>query len=108
MRTDSLQHKGRADPTAYEESIKLGNEVATALRRNFVQAHRVVSGADETWSGYIPFFAVSYLTFSREIRITEHTEIGDNDSIKSPPPMPTRGKGRRVKCVQPLPCTVSS
>jgi len=98
MRVDSLQQKGRTDPKAYEESVKLGNEVATVLRRNFVQAHRVDSGADERWSEYAPFFSVHYLTLSPEIRFTEHTEMGNNDSIKNPPPMP--GKGRRVKCVQ--------
>ena len=103
MRADSLQHKGRTDPKAYEESVKLGNEVAITLRRNFVQARRVVSGADERWSEYALFFAVFYLTSSQEIRFTEHTEIGNNDSIKNPPPMPARGKGRRVKCVQPPP-----
>ena len=54
----------RTDPKAYEESVKLGNEVAAVLRRNIVQAHRVVSGADERWSGYALFFVVSYLTSS--------------------------------------------
>jgi len=82
MRADALQYKGQTDPKAYEDSAKLGNEVATILRKNFVQAQRVASGTDEKW----------------KIRITEHTELGNNDSIKDPPPMPTRGKGRRVKC----------
>ena len=103
MRADSLQHENRTDPKAYEESVKLGNEVATVLRRNFVQAHRVASGADERWSGYTLFFIVPYLNLPPEVRFTEHTEIGSNDSIKNPPPMPARGKGRRVKCVQPPP-----
>jgi len=103
MRADSLQHKDRTDPKTYEESVKLGDEVATVLRRNFVQAHRVASGADERWSGYALFFAVFYLTLPREIRFTEHTEIGNNDSIKNPPPTPVRGKGRQAKCVQPPP-----
>lgn len=82
MRADALQYKDQTDPKAYEESVKLGNEVATILRRNFVQAQRVASDEDQKW----------------KIRITEHTELGDNDSIKNPPAMPTRGKGRRVKC----------
>jgi len=82
MRADALRHKGRPNPEAYEESVKLGNEVATILRRNFVQAQRIASNTDERW----------------KIRITEHTELGINDSIKDPPPMPIRGKGRRVKC----------
>lgn len=59
MRVDALQNKGLMDPMAYEESVKLGNEVATILRRNFVQAERVTSGVDERWSEYALFFAVS-------------------------------------------------
>jgi hypothetical protein len=58
MRADALQHKGRTDPMAYEESVKLGNEVATILRRNFVQAHRVASDDDERWSECPLFFVV--------------------------------------------------
>lgn len=82
MRTDALQHEGQVNSKAYEESTKLGNEVAAILRRNIVQAQLVASGTDDRW----------------KIRITEHTELGDNDSIKDPPPMPIRGKGRRIKC----------
>lgn len=59
MRADALQHKGQTDPKAYEASVKLGNEVATILRRNFVQAQRVTSGADERWSECIPFIFVT-------------------------------------------------
>ena len=62
MRTDSLQHKGQADPRAYEESIKLGNEIAAVLRRNIVQAQRVASDTDERWSEYPLLFALSCLT----------------------------------------------
>jgi hypothetical protein len=50
MRADALQYKGQTDPKAYEDSAKLGNEVATILRKNFVQAQRVASGTDEKWS----------------------------------------------------------
>ena len=50
MRADALQHKGQADPEAYEESVELGNQVATILRRNFVQARRIASDTDEWWS----------------------------------------------------------
>ena len=104
MRADALQRQGQLDPVAYEESVKLANEVATVLRKNFVQAQRVTSDNDERWSKCALFFVVPQPTFSSEIRITEHTELGNNDSIKNPPPMPSRGKGRRVKCVHPPPC----
>ena len=58
MRVDALQNKDQIDPAAYEESVKLGNEVATILRRNFVQAQRVTSGVDERWSEYTLLFVV--------------------------------------------------
>ena len=50
--------------------------------------------------GVLFFLSLFCLTLSREIRITEHTELGNNDSVKNPSPVPTRGKARRVKCVQ--------
>lgn len=64
MRADALQHKGRTDPTAYEESVNLGNDVARILRRNFVQAQRVASDADEKWSECSLLSVVAHLTFS--------------------------------------------
>ena len=64
MRADALQHKGQTDPVAYEESIELGNQVATVLRRNFVQAQRITSDNDERWSECPLFFGAPYLTFS--------------------------------------------
>lgn len=50
MRADALEHKGQEDPKAYEESVRLGNEVATILRKNFVQGQLVSSGKNERWS----------------------------------------------------------
>jgi len=64
MRADALQHKGQTDPAAYEESVKLGNQVATVLRRNFVQAQRITSDTDERWSKRALLFGLPYLTFS--------------------------------------------
>jgi hypothetical protein len=58
MRADALQHKGQTNIGAYKESIRLGNEIATILRKNFVQAQRVASGADERWSQCVLFFIV--------------------------------------------------
>lgn len=57
MRADALYHKDQTNPRAYEESVKLGNEVATILRRNFVQAQRIASGTDERWSKRALFLA---------------------------------------------------
>lgn len=58
MRADALQHQGQLDPVAYEGSVKLANEVATVLRKNFVQAQRVTSDNDERWSKRALFFVV--------------------------------------------------
>lgn len=63
MRADALQHKGQTDPTVYEESVELANDVAHILRRNFVQAQRVTSGTDERWSECVLLFFALYLTF---------------------------------------------
>lgn len=64
MRADAVQYKGQTDSTAYEESVKLANEVATVLRRNFVQAQRVASDDGGRWSEYGPSSVVPCLTFS--------------------------------------------
>lgn len=41
--------------------------------------------------------------FMTEIRITEHTELGDNSTIKSPPPIvSSRSSRKRVKYVLAL------
>ncbi|KAA1471317.1 hypothetical protein DENSPDRAFT_929468 [Dentipellis sp. KUC8613] len=88
IRQDTLDARSIVDPTAYEDKIQLSREIAQVLRRNIVQAHKVseTSSADgsETW----------------KLRITEHTEIADNDSIKNPPPSPcqsTRSQRKKEK-----------
>lgn len=59
MRADALQHKGHMNPETYGESVKLGNEVAIILRRNFVQGQRIASGTDERWSECALFLVVA-------------------------------------------------
>ena len=63
MRADALQHKAQTNLKAYEESIRLGNEIATILRKNFVQAQRVASGTDERWSRWALLLVVALSDF---------------------------------------------
>lgn len=41
-----------------------------------------------------------------EIRITKDTELGDNDSIKNPPPIESTRSSRRREKGQPVKCVV--
>ncbi|KAF7304652.1 hypothetical protein MKEN_01179100 [Mycena kentingensis (nom. inval.)] len=65
MRHDAMAASQVADPVAYEQHNALGREVAKILRENIVQASR--TSQPDTW----------------KVRITEHTELGSNDSIKT-------------------------
>ncbi|KAJ3845245.1 RF-1 domain-containing protein [Lentinula raphanica] len=71
MREDALALRSNTDPSAYEHYATHARDVAQFLRRNVVQATKIPG--DETWS----------------IRITEDTELGDNDSVKNPAPSPS-------------------
>jgi hypothetical protein len=50
MREDVLNARNQSDFRLYEESIKLGNEVASILRKNFVQASKQNSNGEDIWS----------------------------------------------------------
>ncbi|KAI6039937.1 RF-1 domain-containing protein, partial [Pisolithus marmoratus] len=55
-----------------EEKIQLAKDLAVMLRRNVVQARKIEDDtAGETWS----------------LRFTKDTELGDNSTIKNPPPL---------------------
>ncbi|TFK72173.1 hypothetical protein BDN72DRAFT_763781 [Pluteus cervinus] len=72
MRADSLVAAQETNTENYQESIKLTNEVAQFLRRNIVQGVKV----DEEQGLY-------------RLKITQDTELGSNESIRSPPPVPS-------------------
>ncbi|KAL0947074.1 hypothetical protein HGRIS_013215 [Hohenbuehelia grisea] len=91
MRHDALQAQAITSPTEYEANTALTREIASILRRNIVQATKVSTEADseELW----------------RLRITKDTELGSNDSIKDPPPMPSARSSRRKQtkcCSQPI------
>ncbi|GJE98138.1 peptide chain release factor-like protein [Phanerochaete sordida] len=77
VRNEILPAASIADQAIWEEKIALTREISEVLRRNIVQARKVEDASEEKW----------------QLRITEHTELGDNDSIKSAKPIePTRRK----------------
>ncbi|KAJ3802932.1 RF-1 domain-containing protein [Lentinula aff. detonsa] len=69
MREDALAAQSESDPSVYEQYATHARDVAQFLRRNVVKATKLPG--NETWS----------------IRITEDTELGDNDSVKNPSPI---------------------
>lgn len=48
MREDALQARSKTDPDVYQDSIKLGHDVADVLRRNVVQARKVQGSQSES------------------------------------------------------------
>ncbi|KAL4076967.1 hypothetical protein V8B97DRAFT_1359052 [Scleroderma yunnanense] len=81
MRTETLVLEGTAqnDPKQVEDKIQLAKDLAMMLRRNVVQAYKV--GGDDTWS----------------LRFTKDTELGDNSTIKNPPPMQSSRRARNLE-----------
>ncbi|KAJ6547404.1 RF-1 domain-containing protein [Mycena capillaripes] len=79
IRQDAVRARDTTDPVVYEQHNALAREIATIVRKNLVQATRIDNSQNaDTW----------------RVRITEETELGSNDSIKSPPPLET---GRRAR-----------
>lgn len=76
------------DPETYERHNHLGREVAEFLRKNVVQAVKVSEQGDETW----------------KIRLTKDTELGDNESIKNPPPIQSNRSARKREKGAPQTC----
>ncbi|KAH9977280.1 RF-1 domain-containing protein [Lactifluus volemus] len=82
MRRDALEQSSVVDEVAFRNNLKVGREIADFLRKNIVQAERL--NGDETY----------------KIRFTEHTELGDNTTIKNPEnmvEMPRRQRKERGK-----------
>ncbi|KAG2061683.1 hypothetical protein BDR06DRAFT_1001951 [Suillus hirtellus] len=84
MRTEALylDKSAQYDVKLVEEKIRLACELATMLRRNVVQARRTqTQDGDDAWN----------------LRFTKDTELGENESIKNPPPMPSSRQARRLE-----------
>ena len=99
MRDDVYAMKLQDDSLALQQYTDTALEVAQFLRRNVLQAAKVESGEEELWSASpIPCVFPLIQTVLTELRVTKDTELGDNDSVKSPPlPESSRQARRRAK-----------
>ncbi|KAF5386784.1 hypothetical protein D9615_001874 [Tricholomella constricta] len=91
MRFDAIAARAIVDPETYEQQTQFGREVAEVLKKNIVQGVRVSNAQNE---------AEGMDTF--QLRLTKHTELGSNETIKSPPPTErsNRSARRREKSLQ--------
>ncbi|PPR00051.1 hypothetical protein CVT24_009007 [Panaeolus cyanescens] len=80
IRSDITQNLP-SNPEAVQERITFVREVADVLRKNIVQGTKVTE--NEAGEGLY------------RIRMTKDTELGDNESIKNPPPIEPTNRRRR-------------
>ncbi|KAH9001635.1 RF-1 domain-containing protein [Lactarius akahatsu] len=85
IRKDALDQRATKDEEVFRNNLNIGREIAVFLRKNIVQAERLqgIPGEDdmETY----------------KIRITKHTELGDNSTIKDPENMVEMPRRQRRK-----------
>ncbi|EPT06230.1 hypothetical protein FOMPIDRAFT_1110057 [Fomitopsis schrenkii] len=84
MRNETLACPPNADQQQVQEKIRLAKDISGVLLRNVVQAVKL----DEPPRG-----SQDYERF--KLRITEHTELGSNESIKDPLPMESSRSARK-------------
>ncbi|KAG5647133.1 hypothetical protein DXG03_001088 [Asterophora parasitica] len=84
MRFDAVAAQAIADPETYEQQANFSLEVANVLRKNIVQGIKVPNAQNE---------AEGRDTF--QLRLTRHTELGSNESIKNPPPVERSNRSAR-------------
>ncbi len=103
MRNEILPDASLSDKQVFSEKITLAREIAEVLRKNVVQARKVENpdSEKEKWrTSQITPLNYSLTRHTLELQITKHTELGDNDSIKSPPPVESsRSARKRTKSV---------
>ena len=101
IRKDALEQYSIADEEVFKNNLKLGREIADFLRKNIVQAEHLPgkTGEDntETYSTCILFTCSTLSSRHAEIRMTKHTELGDNATIKNPENMVEMPRRRRQK-----------
>ncbi|KAJ7219129.1 RF-1 domain-containing protein [Mycena pura] len=96
IRQDALTAQNVTDPVVYEQHNALAREIATILRKNVAQANRINDSADSnTWSCVCYTRLTAAFSFCLGVRITEETELGSNDTVKSPPALETRRRARK-------------
>ncbi|KAF9815431.1 hypothetical protein IEO21_04602 [Rhodonia placenta] len=75
IRNDVMAPSQPSDSKQLQEKIKLTREIAEVLRKNIVQAVKIEEARDPE-------------SFDRfKLNITEHTELGSNDTIRDPQPV---------------------
>ncbi|KIP04799.1 hypothetical protein PHLGIDRAFT_75374 [Phlebiopsis gigantea 11061_1 CR5-6] len=85
LRNEILPDASTTDQKAFEEKINLTRDIAEVLRKNIVQARRVESASPQDKEKW-------------QLRMTKHTELGDNDSVKIPQPVEnSRSARKRVR-----------
>ena len=101
IRKDALEQYSVADEEVFKNNLKLGREIADFLRKNIVQAEHLPgkTGEDntETYSTCTLFTCSTLSSRHAEIRMTKHTELGDNATIKNPENMVEMPRRRRQK-----------
>jgi hypothetical protein len=101
IRKDALEQYSVADEEVFRNNLKLGREIADFLRKNIVQAEHLPgkTGEDnmETYSTCTLFTCSTLSSRHAEIRMTKHTELGDNATIKNPENMVEMPRRRRQK-----------
>ncbi|KAK0483454.1 RF-1 domain-containing protein [Armillaria novae-zelandiae] len=96
LRQDAFSGKAETNPAIYQDQADGALKVAAFLRQNVIQAARVAD-EENTWS---KFSSLPHCFTSPEptgLKITKDTELGSNDSIKSPPMETDRQARRREK-----------
>lgn len=90
-RGDFITARSQTDEVAYAENVKVANEIAQILRKNFVQGRLQQDGV-------------------YNLRITPDTELGSNESIKDPEPLerPSRARRRAREAAQAGGCASSA
>ena len=84
MRDDARKALAVPVPGAFEEHVKLTRDLAVFLRRNIIQGQQ--TGENSWRASFAPSSSPLYPLFksSSGLRVTEDTELGDNDSVKQP------------------------
>ena len=101
IRKDALEQYSVVDEEVFKNNLKLGREIADFLRKNIVQAEHLPGkiGEDntETYSTCTLFTCSTLSSRHAEIRMTKHTELGDNATITNPENMVEMPRRRRQK-----------
>ncbi|KAF8267844.1 RF-1 domain-containing protein [Lactarius quietus] len=84
IRKDALDQRAINNEETFRNNLNIGREIASFLRKNIVQAERLQKIPGEDTEAY-------------KLRITEHTELGDNSTIKNPENMVEMPRRQRRK-----------